>query len=81
MEHSSKKESARIRALMKKRKKKDREIEEIVQFVHSTGGMDYAKEIMYNYANKAIEALEKVPQSPHTQSFVDLIHFIITRRK
>ena len=81
MEHSSKKESARIRALMKKRKKKDREIEEIVQFVHSTGGMDYAKEIMYNYANKAIEALEKVPQPPHTQSFVDLIHFIIPRRK
>ena len=81
IEHSSKKDSARVRGLMKKRKKKAKEIDEIVNFVHENDGMEYAKSVMYDYANKAIEDLEKIPESPYTQDFVDLIHFIITRKK
>jgi octaprenyl-diphosphate synthase len=81
LEHASKKEASRIRALMKKRKKKSKEVDEIVQFVHDRGGMDYAKNIMYDYANEAISGLEKLPPSPHTHEFVDLIHYIITRKK
>lgn len=80
-EHSSKKEASRIRALMKKRKKKASEVDEIVNFVHSSGGMEYAKAVMYDYANKAISDLEKIPPSPYTKDFVDLIHFVITRKK
>lgn len=81
LEHSSKKEGARIRALMKKRKKTSKDVDTIVNFVHVSGGMDYAKSVMYEYANKAIEGLEKIPYSKHTQDFVDLIHYIITRKK
>lgn len=81
MQHSSKKEASHIRALMKKRKKSSKNVDEIVSFVHEKGGMDYAKSVMYDYANKAISGLEKVPYSSHTQDFVDLIHFIITRKK
>ncbi len=81
LEHSPKKQAAHIRALMKKRKKKSREVDEIVNFVHDNGGMDYAKSIMYDYANRAISELEKIPYSDRIQDFVDLIHFIITRKK
>lgn len=81
MEHASKKEASHIRSVMKKRKKTNKETEEIVSFVHENGGMEYAKSIMYDYANQAISDLEKVPQSPAVQDFVDLIHFIITRKK
>ncbi|MEQ9265802.1 MAG: polyprenyl synthetase family protein [Balneolaceae bacterium] len=80
-EHSSKKEASRIRALMKKRKKKPSDVDEIVNFVHSSGGMEYAKSVMYDYANRAITDLEKIPPSPYTKDFVDLIHFVITRKK
>lgn len=80
-EHSSKKEAAHIRALMKKRKKTNKQVDEIVNFVHSSGGMDYAKEVMYEYANKAISDLEKIPASEKRDHFVDLIHYIITRQK
>ena len=81
LEHSSKKQAAHIRALMKKRKKKSREVDEIVNFVHNEGGMEYASSIMYDYANRAISELEKIPYSERIQDFVDLIHFIITRKK
>lgn len=80
-EHSDKKESAKIRALMKKRKKRTSEVDRIVQFVHDNDGMEYAKKSMYEYANKAISLLEELPQSEYKQDFVELIHFIITRKK
>lgn len=81
LEHSSKKEASHIRALMKKRKKTSKNIDEIVDFVHEKGGMDYARQSMYDYANKAIEGLEKIPESQARQDFVDLIHYVITRKK
>ncbi len=81
LEHADKKHAAHIRALMKKRKKKSKDINEIVEFVHSSGGMDYAKQSMYDYANKAIEGLERLPESQARLNFVDLIHYVITRKK
>lgn len=80
-EHASKKEASKVRALMKKRKKKASEVDQIVDFVHKNGGMEHAKKSMYEYANKAIDLLEQLPESAHKQEFVDLIHFIITRKK
>lgn len=81
LNQASKKEAAHIRALMKKRKKSSKNVDDIVDFVHSNGGMKYAKKSMYEYANKAIELLESVPASQARQNFLDLIHFVITRKK
>jgi octaprenyl-diphosphate synthase len=81
LEHAPKKQAARMRMLMKKRKKQVAEVEEIVRFVHDSGGMEYAKTIMYEYANRAIEGLEQIPISDATHHFVELIHFIISRKK
>lgn len=81
MQHVSKKKASHVRSLMKKRKKSNENVEEIVSFVHDNGGMDYARNVMYDYANEAISGLEKIPYSSHIQDFVDLIHFIITRKK
>jgi octaprenyl-diphosphate synthase len=81
LEQVSKKEAAHIRALMKKRKKTTKNIDEIVQFVHDNGGMEYSRESMYEYANKAIEGLEKLPESQARLDFVELIHYVITRKK
>ncbi|MEQ8525400.1 polyprenyl synthetase family protein [Gracilimonas sp.] len=80
-EHASKKDAAHIRALMKKRKKSSKNVDDIVEFVHSNGGMEYAKQSMYDYANKAIDGLKSLPDSSAKQDFADLIHFVITRKK
>ena len=76
-----KKEAKRIRVLMKKRKKTSSDVDEIVRFVHDTGGIEAAKEQMYDYANKAIEMLDGIPDSTEKTDFVDLIHYVITRKK
>lgn len=80
-EHASKKDAAHIRALMKKRKKSSKNVDDIVEFVHANGGMEYAKQSMYDYANKAIDGLTSLPDSSAKKDFADLIHFVITRKK
>ena len=81
LEQAPKRKSAHIRALMKKRKKSSGNVDEIVNFVHDNGGMDAAKKAMYDHANKAIEKLQNVPSSDARNDFVDLIEFVITRKK
>ena len=80
-EYGTKRESARIRALMKKRKKTSKDVDRIVSFVHENGGMENAKKSMYDYANEAIKGLEKIPDSDAKTDFIDLIQFVITRKK
>ncbi|WP_441000199.1 polyprenyl synthetase family protein [Fodinibius sp. SL11] len=74
-------ETIRMRHLMRKRKKSNDEIEEIVRFVHEKGGMKYARSIMNDYAQQALDELATLPESPERTSFEDLITFIIERKK
>lgn len=81
LEKASALEKARIRYLMRKRKKKDEEIEEIVSFVHDNNGMEYARKVMEDYATEAVQELSSLPESKARQDFKDLIEFIIKRKK
>jgi len=81
LENASTLEKARIRYLMRKRKKKDGEIEEIVSFVHDKNGMEYARRVMEDYASEAINSLSELPESESRKAFKDLIEFIINRKK
>ena len=72
-------ETIRMRHLMRKRKKSQSEVDEIVQFVHEKGGMKYARSIMDDYAGQALEKLSTLPDSSDRQAFEDLIKFIIER--
>lgn len=81
LENASTVEKVRARYLMRKRKKKQSDIDEIVNFVHEKGGMDYAKSIMNDYAHRALEKLSTLPESEDRDSFEALIKFIIERKK
>lgn len=81
LENASFMETIRARHLMRKRKKKQSEIEEIVAFVHEKGGIKYARSIMDEYASKALKKISTLPESKDRQAFEDLIKFIIERKK
>jgi len=81
LDNASTLETIHIRHLMRKRKKKQSEVDEIVQFVHEKGGMKYAQDIMDNYANRALEKLSRIPSTEDRKTFEDLIKFIIERKK
>ncbi len=81
LEGSSLTKKAHIRFLMRKRNKKKKDVETIVQFVYEQGGIEYAKNIMDDYVERAREKLASLPPSPQRTDFDDLIKFIINRKK
>lgn len=81
LEGASLVEKAHIRYLMRKRNKKEKDVETIVAFVHKNGGIDYSKSIMHEYMEKAREKLGTLPPSTERNDFDDLIQFIINRKK
>ncbi|NGP86927.1 polyprenyl synthetase family protein [Fodinibius halophilus] len=81
LDNASTLEKVRARYLMRKRRKKKSDIDKIVSFVHDKGGVKYARSIMNDYANRALEALSDLPASEDRASFEDLIKFIIERKK
>lgn len=78
---SSKMETLRIKRLMRKRKKSNKDIDKIVAFVHDKNGLKYAKESMTNYAEQAMEQLRTLPVEKGLDDFEALVEFIINRKK
>ena len=74
-------EQLKIRRLMKKRKKKSANVNEIVNFVHKYDGLKAAEETMQDYASKALTSLNNLPIKNGLEDFEDLIRFIINRKK
>lgn len=80
-EKSSSLETLRIKRLMRKRKKSDKDVDAIVEFVHEKNGLLYAKESMNRYAEQALEQLETLPVERGSEDFKNLVEFIINRKK
>jgi len=81
LEQSSRMEQLRIRRLMRKRRKKDRDVEEIVEFVHEKDGIRQSREMMEAIAEEALEQLRKLPVNQGYDQFRSLVTYIITRNK
>ena len=69
-----------IRTIKKHNLNKEK-VNEVIDIVKKSGGMEYAGTVMKDYAQRAIEALQDVPESEAKQSFIDLIHFTINRNR
>jgi octaprenyl-diphosphate synthase len=70
-----------IRRLMKKRKKSDKDVSRIVDFVHEKGGLEKAEKSMNTFAEKAMAQLEELPVERGLEDFKNLVTFITNRKK
>jgi octaprenyl-diphosphate synthase len=54
----------------------------VIDFVKSTGGLQYANKRMNDYANEAkVLLLQQFPESSYRKSLEDLISYTIERNK
>lgn len=60
---------------------KPKKVREVIEFVRSSGGIEYAKGVMNDYYEKAKVVLDKFPDSPYKKSLEDLVTFTIERTK
>lgn len=80
-ENASFTETLAIRRLMKKRKKTDKDVDRIVEFVHDKDGLENAKKSMNVFAEKALNQLHELPVERGLKDFENLVTFITNRKK
>jgi octaprenyl-diphosphate synthase len=67
--------------LISKPKDPSHSYERIKDFISSTGGFIYTEKSMMAYKDKAVKILETYPPSPYLDSMLNLLDFIIHRKK
>ncbi|MEX0998200.1 MAG: polyprenyl synthetase family protein [Flavobacteriaceae bacterium] len=65
-----------------KNKNKDaKRVKEVIAFVKSSGGLEYAVSKMKSYQQKALQLLDAYPDSPFKNSLVLMVNYVIDRKK
>ena len=71
----------KIIRIIKNQSDKPKKVREVIEFVRASGGIDYAKEVMNRYYNKAREILADFPESEYRTALDRLVTFTIERTK
>jgi octaprenyl-diphosphate synthase len=58
-----------------------RVVNEVIEFVKETGGIDFAMERMHEYKSSAINSLKEFPESPSRNALIELVEFTVSRNK
>ncbi len=81
LKKSSEKEQKRILQIINKHNEKKRKVKEVIKFVHSKGGMEYAQNKMLEYKNKALEILNIFPDNEAKISLREMVSYTVNRDK
>ena len=67
--------------MVRRHNKNDKKIKEIIQFVKDKGGIEYTEKIMMGYGSRALDVLEKYPDSEAKESLKELVNYTVKRKK
>ncbi|MBK7476543.1 MAG: polyprenyl synthetase family protein [Haliscomenobacter sp.] len=81
LRHASRSDRNRMINNIRRRHDNPENVKEVIQFVRSSGGIEYAQEKMLAYRKEALDLLYTFPDSPSRQSLEDLIYFATERKK
>ncbi len=81
LDNATNSDKKQIIRLIKKYNDRPEKVKEVIQFVNQSGGLEYARQAMEEYAQKAFEILHTFPNSPARQSLEDLVIFVTQRKK
>jgi len=66
---------------VKNHNKDKKRVKEVIAFVKQQGGIEYTTSKMKDYQTKALEILEKYPSSTYKDSLVQMVNYVIERKK
>ena len=81
LELASMPQKRKILSIVKSRKKTRGEINEVIKFVSSTGGLEYAEIKMNQYRDKALAILDSYPASDVKESLQQFVNYTTSRNK
>jgi octaprenyl-diphosphate synthase len=72
-------EKRSIISIVKNDSEKPDKVKEVIAFVKSSGGIDYAKQVMDRFYNQSKETLKQFPETPFKTSLEQLVQYTIER--
>jgi octaprenyl-diphosphate synthase len=78
---ADKKTQSRIVRLVKRNNGDKKKINQVIDFVISSGGLEYAKSAMLRFKEEAFEILDEFPNSESKEALVELVNYIVERKK
>jgi Geranylgeranyl pyrophosphate synthase len=81
LENAEKEQADYYRQIILKKDFNEENITSLIEFAKVNGGIDYAKNRMVEYYNKAMELLQHLPESESKNSLLLLADYIINRNK
>lgn len=67
--------------LIKNHSSKPEKVNEVIDFVKASGGLEYATKVMQNYVREAYALMQDFPESTYKTSLHSLVQFTIDRKK
>jgi octaprenyl-diphosphate synthase len=67
--------------LVKNHNENAQKVKEVIDFVRSSGGLEYATARMHEYQQEAFEILNEFPDSPYKLGLEQLVKFTTERKK
>ncbi|WP_115462338.1 polyprenyl synthetase family protein [Winogradskyella aurantiaca] len=77
----SKKERAWLINSVKNKNKDKKRVKEIISFVKTEGGLDYAIDKMVSFQTEALAILDEFPSSAYKDSLILMVNYVIERKK
>ena len=74
-------ERRRIRKMVKNNNHKKKSVQQVIDFVKSSGGIEYAQEVMGSFVDEALEILHALNPSAYRDSLHQMVEFTISRNK
>jgi len=81
LEQSSLVEKKKILSLIKRHNKNKQKVRQVIDFVIAKGGLDYAAQRMNEYKKKALDLLEDMPDNEAKNALIELVNYVVTRKK
>ncbi|MBO3700176.1 polyprenyl synthetase family protein [Roseivirga sp. E12] len=81
LQQSSGSEKRRIKRIVKSNSQNQKKIQEVIDYVKTSGGIEYAETVMHDYYNKSTQILNEFPDSDYKTSLGQLVKFTIERSK
>jgi len=81
LSNTSKSEKRRIIRLIRKKSHLKKYVNEVIDFVKKSGGIEYTQNKMMEYRDRAMQIISEFPDSTHKKSLIGLIDYTILREK
>lgn len=80
LQHMDKSSRRRVIYTVKNNNNDRRKVQEVIDLVHASGGIEYARRMMEQYQKEALEILHHYPESPDRAAMEELVNYVIARR-